>query len=852
MGTGTILEHGFPPQPTPFIGRCADLSEIGSLLAAPTCRLLTLHGPGGIGKTRLAIAAATSSLDLFAQGAHFVALQSVPSTGALVSAIAAAIRLPLSGQIDPRAQLVHYLRDKHVLLVLDNFEHLVDDAELLGNLLAEAPALKLLVTSREALQLQEEWLYPVQGLPFPARGQAERLSDFGAVQLFVERAQRVRRDFSLAGEHEGVAQICQLVEGMPLALELAASWTKTLSCATIAKEIESSLSFLATNVRNVPERHRSTRAVFNSTWESLDAEERDAFKRLAVFRGGFGWEAAAVVAGASLPMLSALADKSLLQADPTGRYHLHELLRQHAEEHWETPQDASSIRGSHGRFYAEYLQRRLSAILGPGQREAVAEIEAELENVRQAWGWAIEHGETQALGKSFATLAQFFQMRSRYLEGAAALEQAAHRLLMNEATTPSDPALVGILAVLGWFYVRLGRFDQAQRVATEAEALYLQLGLPLLPGLGTDPRLQLGFVACARGDYGSAVRLAEQARQTAEAQNHRWNRQVAYDLLSRAVHYQGQLDLARQYAQTAYEATRETGDRWFMAYCLNQLGNVTAALGDNALAKARYEASFALREEIDDPEGMAVALNHLAGIARDQGNPNEAEQLYRRSLAIFQDIADPGGLVNSLAGLGGTLAGLGEYESAAEHLRSALELATAKRLVPHTFTALVGAGELLLRTGRSAQGLGVLAATIDHSASGRETQERARLLLRQNQPALPTEQLGIFLSAARQETIESIVAQTLAELLMVARTSNSGESESVPNFASRRTLLEPLSERELEVLRLVAAGLPNQQIADRLILSVGTVKSHLHHIAEKLGAANRTQAVHRARELGLL
>jgi predicted ATPase/DNA-binding CsgD family transcriptional regulator len=852
MVTSTIPEHGFPPQPTPFIGRSADLAEIASLLAAPTCRLLTLLGPGGIGKTRLAIAAATGARGLFAQGVYFVAVQPVPSIGFLVSAIADALRMPLSGQIEPHTHLLDYLQEKHVLLVLDNFEHLIDEAELLGQLLAEAPTLKLLVTSREALNLQEEWLYPVQGLPFPVRSHAEHLSNYGAVQLFVERAQRVRRDFSLADEREGVVQICQLVEGMPLALELAASWAKTLPCVTIAKEIESSLSFLTTNVRNVPERHRSTQAVFNSTWQSLSDDERDAFKRLAVFRGGFGWEAAAVVAGASLPMLAALADKSLLQVDPTGRYHLHELLRQHAEEHWETPDEALSIRASHGSFYGEYLQLRLADILGRRQREAVDEIEAEFENVRQAWRWAVEQSETQTLAKSFATLAQFYQMRSRYLEGASAFEQAAHQLMTNEAAAPADPALVGILTALGWFYVRLGRFDQAEGVSAKGEAIYLRLGLPALPGLGTDPRLQLGFVACARGDYTSAVRLAEQACQTAETQNHRWNRQVAYDLLSRAVLYQGQLDLARQYAQTAYEATQDTGDRWFMAYCLNQLGNVTVALGDNASATAHYRASYALREEIDDPEGMAVALNHLAEIARYQGNTNEAEQLYRRSLAIFQDIADPGGLVNSLAGLGGTLAGLGEYESAAKYLRNALELATTKQLVPHTFTALVSAGELLLRTGRLAQGLGVLAAMIDHSASGRETQERARLLLRQNQAALPTEQLGAFLSAARQESVESIVAHTLAELLMVARPSESGESTADPNTPLRQALLEPLSERELEVLQLVAAGLPNQQIAEQLILSVGTVKSHLHHIAGKLGANNRTQAVHRARELGLL
>jgi ATP/maltotriose-dependent transcriptional regulator MalT len=292
-----------------------------------------------------------------------------------------------------------------------------------------------------------------------------------------------------------------------------------------------------------------------------------------------------------------------------------------------------------------------------------------------------------------------------------------------------------------------------------------------------------------------------------------------------------------------------------MAYCLNQLGNVAHAMGDAAAAEVHYRASYALREQMDDPEGMAVALNHLGEIARLQGRTDEAEQLYRRSLAIFEDIGDPGGLVTGLAGLGGTLSASGEHESAAKFLWSALELATTNHLVPHTFAALVDAGELLLRTGQPEQGLAVLAVTLAHATSGRETQARARFVLRQYRPELTAEQLGVLVSQARQKDVEGIVARTRAELVPTARPPAPRElvaDETDEKELPRQTELEALSERELEVLRLVAAGLPNQQIADRLIVSVGTVKSHLHNIIGKLGAGNRTQAVHRARELRLL
>jgi ATP/maltotriose-dependent transcriptional regulator MalT len=289
-----------------------------------------------------------------------------------------------------------------------------------------------------------------------------------------------------------------------------------------------------------------------------------------------------------------------------------------------------------------------------------------------------------------------------------------------------------------------------------------------------------------------------------------------------------------------------------MAYCLNQLGNVAQALGDTAAAQVHYLGSYTLREEMDDPEGMAVALNHLGEIARLQGHTDEAVQLHRRSLAIFQDIADPGGLVNSLAGLGGTLGASGEQESAAKYLRSALELATTNQLVPHTFTVLVNAGELLLRSGRPDLGVEALAMTLGHATSGREAQGRARLLLRQYRPELTSEQLGILVSRTCQEDVEGIIARVHAELMPTARVPRPSEPAANQSELPRRALLEPLTERELEVLRLVAAGLPNQQIADRLIVSVGTVKSHLHNIVGKLGASNRTQAVHRARELRLL
>jgi predicted ATPase len=299
---------------TSFIGREKEYSDIRQLLAQADCHILTLVGPGGIGKTRLALQVSAMNQDDFARGTFVAYLQPLRSSQFFVSAVADALGVSLTGPEPPLVQLAHYLSDKEALIVIDNFEHLLDAADQLAQLLSSTPHVKYLITSREALNLREEWLYPVLGLSFPtqADGRSSGQND-DAVQLFHERAQRVYPDFALDKEIEAVVQICQLVGGMPLALELAAAWRKTLNCQEIADEIQGGLEFLTTHMRNVSERHHSMQTVFDQTWQRLTARQQAVFKKLSVFRGGFLREAVVAITGASLPILSALVDKSLLR-----------------------------------------------------------------------------------------------------------------------------------------------------------------------------------------------------------------------------------------------------------------------------------------------------------------------------------------------------------------------------------------------------------------------------------------------------------------------------------------------------------------------------------------------------------
>jgi DNA-binding SARP family transcriptional activator/predicted ATPase len=330
--------HNLPAQYTPFVGREAEIGDIVQWLQDPTCRLLTLGGPGGIGKTRLALAAAQRFVDNKTEdasgkaGVFFVPLNEVSSVKALASAIANALNFPFHASLDLKKQLVNFLRPKNLLLLLDNFEHLLDGAELISEILTAAPFVKVLITSHQALHLQEEWFHLVQGMAFPkdatAWSEGKALENYCAVQLFVQSAYRARPGFSLIEEAEHVVRICQLVEGMPLGIELAAAWVRALPCQVIAQELEQSLDLLTTTWQNLPPRHRSMRTVFDHSWQRLSAAERDVLQRLSVFQDGFQAETAATVAGASLPELACLIEKSLLQLTPTGSYRMPELLRQ--------------------------------------------------------------------------------------------------------------------------------------------------------------------------------------------------------------------------------------------------------------------------------------------------------------------------------------------------------------------------------------------------------------------------------------------------------------------------------------------------------------------------------------------
>jgi tetratricopeptide (TPR) repeat protein len=383
-----------------------------------------------------------------------------------------------------------------------------------------------------------------------------------------------------------------------------------------------------------------------------------------------------------------------------------------------------------------------------------------------AWRWALKVLKLTEIERLVWPLQAFFQFQSRYLEGATAWEEAYQRLTGVEATDPIKLTLVHVIIWWGWMLIRLGRLDKAEAVLKQCCDLYRELGIPPVPGYGTNPALPLSLIATIRGDYAIALQYGEQALRESETHRHKPNLCLAYYALASAAFGQGHYQTARQYAQQAYTLAQGRDDRWFMAYCLNLLGESALALGDMTVAQHHVEASYRLRQEFNDPEGMAVALNHLGKIALQQRHYERAQQLYQKSLEVYQNIFDKGGLARAYQGLGTVASRQGDVQMAQQQLYQALQLAAEIQFVPLMVSILKAIGELLLKSNRPEYGLKVLAFVRQHTTSDHATQAETQQLLDRYRSEAGKEKTDILAAAqayAENRTLQEVVAEILLE-----------------------------------------------------------------------------------------
>lgn len=638
--------HNLPPQPTPFVGRTEELREIALRLADPTCRLLTLLGPGGMGKTRLALQAAAEHIETFPNGVFFVPLAELSAPEQLVPAMAEALRITFYQRDAPRTQLLNYLREKRLLLVLDNFEHILEGALLVADILAHAPGVKVLVTSRERLNLREEQISPIGGMSFPDGG-ATALESYSAVQLFLQHAQLADPEFQLdADRRDCVAHICARVMGMPLALELAASWLRVLSCAEVAAEVDRSLDFLSTTQRDRPDRHRSLRAVFEYSWQLLTAQEQNALSAWAVFQSGFHREAAvtllraidpSVNSAVTLSLLAALVDKSLLQRQHKDRYAMHALLHQYALEKLQAmPQREVEVRQNHCAYYAALLQQQEPALSGPAQAETLETIAGMFEDMRAAWQWAVQQGDFSALQQAAPSLTIFLSMHGRNLEGIGLMESALEMLQL--LTVPEASATRGhLLVLLASLVAELNHHERARSYAETALAINRELGTREVLARNLSV---LGRIAWSGSDYAAAVTYVREALALYEADENLAGQAVVRGQLGAISWTLGEYDVARAEMELSLELYRCTGNPTGIAHCLDHLGVVARDTGDNATARRCFQESYERFQNLGIPLMRAYVTNHLGGAIAQSEGFEKAIPYFEQSIALGQELGE--------------------------------------------------------------------------------------------------------------------------------------------------------------------------------------------------------------------
>lgn len=882
-----VLKHNLPWQLTTFVGRADEITALAAQLDDAACRLLTIVGPGGMGKTRLAIEVARRKTESFA-GVYFVPLAPIIDPRQIPLTIVEFTPLQIQDcNCDPRGKLFDYLHDKRILLVLDNFEHVLEGVGIVTEILEHAPNVKIVVTSREALNLKSEWLHPIAGLTFPHPGDDQPLEPFSAVQLFFERAHQVRATLAQEDALNDVIRICQQVDGMPLALELAASWLKTLTPADIAGEISRNVDILTTRSRDVSERHRSIRAVFNHSWALLTAEERDVFRKLSIFQGHFTREAAQAVAGASLHQLASLVDKSLVVLHDTGRYSLHELLRQYGKEELHAAGQAEPVKDAHAAYYLNLLRQFESDLKGRRQIEALDDIEADFENSRAAWHWAVKHHQVDAIDHAVESINFFCDMRARYQEGIDLL-----RLAWESFSAQPSGNLSAVLSRIRSRYLRLivmgnrsyeGELSELlQEITTyrsQAERLDRQEDIAYWGYLEALTTLTFSVNLDIPLDT-SQIALLERSQAIFQSLGDRFYVGEVFAWLASAHSILFTTEQALPFVQQSHAIAGQIGDRNGVAWTLYNLALGHFSMGNYEQCERDTRRALACMEELKTIKGIVLTSYQWVLVLTLRGELETARRLAEDMLRLSRELCYVDG-ESCLIGILSLLVALMEddYATAAEWAAQskgfnlgifgcykiqtyewgqlvsacglgddeAIRLSLADlshRLLDarvHALFGLAAAAVLCARTHQPEKAVEYLALAFAQPESAIGWMKHWKLIthLREQLEA----ELDPEVYAAAERRGRSMEPQRMIQQLV-------GQSPAMPSEG--QALIEPLTERELDVLRLLAEGLSNREIAERLVLSVATVKVHTRNIYAKLDVSSRSQAILRGSEMRLL
>src|SRR2546423_98080 len=880
--TGSAVRfQNLPPLLTPLIGREQQEQAISALLLRPGIRLLTLIGAGGIGKTCLAQKVAADLISVFAHSACLVQLAPISDFNLVIPTIAQTLGLRDVEERSLFESLKAFLRDKHLLLLLDNFEQVLEASPALVELLQACPSIKIMVTSRAVLHVEGEYEFsvPPLSLPDPLHLPAyEELLHYAAVALFVQRPQMVKPQFVLSEDHAAaVAQICIRLDGLPLSIELAAARSKLLSSRALLGRLNHRLAVLTDGRQDAPTRQQTLRATLRWSYDLLNAPEQRCFRCLAIFVGGCTLEAAEAVCSAAvdlsfpvIDLVASLLDKSLLQqSDRDGdepRLLMLETIREYALERLMDSGELEAARERHALYYLTLAEQGEPELFGHQQRLWMDRLTWDAENFRAALQWSQTHHRKEQLLRLAGNLGHFWYMCGRFSEAMLWIETALREVAPDVAVSARIKALYIVALIASHVGQSDLLFDRVRECLTLARQHRDGRGFviaswalvhDLLSGgdiIGTRAQAEetltfvrmhapaedswtlacalnaFGSVVLSQGDYTRAQQLYERAIALFKEAGDLWLYGELHLFLANVYWAQGDETKAQTFLKEGLAIHDQLGNAWVTGWFVSLFGKIALRQGDIPRARFLLEAGLKRHQQLGDQQGQALIYALLAQAAAREHDYTLTRNLAAQSLEIARIIHDSGSLILCLEELADVVAGQGvpawaaRLWGAAEHFREA----------SHTMLPLV---VRLSRARQIEQAQGLLGEQI--FAEG-QTEGRSM--------------------TAEQAIAASPTLDRTSKAQRPAQGRPQGNHEGPPHTTPPslplrqvvQPLLDPLSQRELEVLQLLAGGASNQEIAMALVVTPGTVKLHVSHILSKLGVKSRTRAILRARDLGLL